>query len=665
MRLAATLLTLAACGAAAHATAPRIRAVDLGGLEARSAALLLSGQEAGDLEASFLARTIEQTPGGATILVVADLVGASLLDAAGPGGSEMIVELYAYALDGAGQPRANLTRAFRLDLRAHRARLETGGVKFLGSLRLPGGATAASLRLLVLHRASGRLALRGLPVSPLAVTAERPGPAAPLLVLEPDGAWLVAADDGRPAAASRDDRIPATRLVATAGSSLPLVVTADDPAAVTGRLLTGDGRPLDDAALGEDRPAVEALAGGGLALRLSGLPPGSYLLEIDGGGGAEPPLRLPLELVPAQLAAGTPWFGRPAADEPELSPGSLDPPAVSRSALAQRALAAYHRAFELWLAGDVDQALAVMRRFETEATAAGNAVALSIEEGQVRAAAELVAGNGEALVPLMGLHELLFRSYQQHGGHMLANHSQRLAGEFARLYAARGGREEGRIAALVQVSLAGWRQEIGTRIAAQATFERALELDPRQPEALLALAALHESFAHYDTAVELLQRLERAGAMSPPARIRLAVNLGRMGSERPALRLLRELTAAEPEWVSRLAYQEWARLLTGTGRAAEALPVLVEARERYPDDQALTLQQAALLDKLGKPLAGQRVLAAIDDLTGDRGESPRLRYSALPSQQITAARARLTRAAVDRLPEVLATAGKLRGEAAP
>ena len=145
----------------ARASAGEIPTVELGGIEARSAALLLSGQEAGGLEASFLALPLS-LPAGATaaegtpILVVADLVGASLLEAVTA--PQMIVEVYAYVLDNEGVLRATLTRAFRLDLVARRAALEGGGVKFLARVDLPGGATAGSVRLLVLHRASGRFA---------------------------------------------------------------------------------------------------------------------------------------------------------------------------------------------------------------------------------------------------------------------------------------------------------------------------------------------------------------------------------------------------------------------------------------------------------------------------------------------------------------------------
>ena len=644
---------LAAIGPTAiRATAVEIRAVDLGGLEARSAALLLSGQEAGDLEASFLARSVASPEAESSILVVADLVGASLLEAAA--GAEMIVEVYAYALDEAGQPRATLTRAFRLDLSAHQAGLETGGVKFLGRIELPAGIAASTLRLLVLHRASGRLALRTLSLSSAAAQPEEPGSQTRISVLERADSWLVAGgtDDSR-TAVSEGRWLPATRLVATAGGSLSLGLAAEDPASIVGRILDTEGQPLGDLDLRLPRAPGVGLAALEALVELSQWPPGSYLLEIVGGAGPEAVLRLPLELVPEQLAEGAAWFQSLPARKEEVAATDTGPRVAGRWALIGRALAAYQRAFDSWLAGGPEDALAELRRFEAGATSIANSVSLSIEEGQIRAAAKLVTADEEALVPLMCLHELLYRFYRTHDEPRLATHSQRLASEFARLYAARSGRDAGRIAALVQVSLAGVRQDSGARHAAQSAFERALELDPRQPEALLGLAALHESFAHYDTTVELLRRLDRAGALSPAAKIRLAVNLGRVGSTRQALELLGELADAQPEWISRLAYQERARLLAGSQRADEALPVLVEARQRYPDDQALTIQQAALLDQLGQPLAGQRVLAAIDDLTADRGDSPRLRYSALPSRQIEAARTRLARAAVERLPGVL------------
>ena len=528
--------------AAAPASASEVRTVDLGGIEARSAALLLSGAETGELEASFLARPLAPSPAGTAIQLVADLVGASLLEAAA--GPQMIVEVYAYALDDAGQPRATLTRAFRIDLPVHRAQLETGGVKFLGSMALPAGIAVHTLRLLVLHRASGRFALRTLPLPPTIAQPEAADARTRPTVLEHADPWILASggDSLRPTA-DKDLWLPATRLVATAGGSLSLGLAVADTAGVVGQLLDMDGQLLGNLNLRSPRAPENGLSAREIVLQLSEWPPGSYLLEVAGDGRSEPAPRLPLELVSEQLAVGTAWFQRPPAPEEqvEVGPGTQ---LGGRSALAQLALAAYHRAFESWLAGSLEDALAELRRFETGATSSSNSVGLSIEEGQVRAAAELVAEDDEALVPLMCLHELLFRQYQKNDSYLLATHAQRLASEFARLYAARGGPEAGRIAALVQVSLAGLRQEIGARSAAQSTFENALELDPRQPAALLGLAALHESFAHYETAVELLRRLDRVGAMSPAAKIRLAVNLGRVGSTRQALELLGELAGA-------------------------------------------------------------------------------------------------------------------------
>ena len=57
-----------AAASAARSAAGEIPTVDLGGLEARSAALLLSGQEAGDLGASFLAVPLAGPDGGQRLL---------------------------------------------------------------------------------------------------------------------------------------------------------------------------------------------------------------------------------------------------------------------------------------------------------------------------------------------------------------------------------------------------------------------------------------------------------------------------------------------------------------------------------------------------------------------------------------------------------------------
>ena len=640
------------------AAAAEVATVDLRGLEARSAALLLSGQQTGELAASFLARPLAATATAEPILLVADIVGASLLE--GAGGAETILEVYAYALAD-GQPRATLSRAFRIDLAAHRALLETGGVKFLGELAPPAGARVEALRLLVLHRASGRFALRTVPLAATAGDDDRIDRPPPLL-LEPAASWLVA-----DAAERRwpTGLVPATRL--TAGND-ELEVTLGhgaSPSAPVARLLDAAGEPLAALAVEAAPGPSAAPATSELLLDLSATAPGTYLLEI-GGGAAGPAARLPLEIRPGPLATGTPWFHRPpAAEEEEVVAATADAPPAGRSALAAQALESYRRAFEGWLEGDLDRAAAELQRFETGAIHDGAGAAKELENALVRAAAEMAARDAEVLVPLMCLHERLFRLYRASDRLLLASHARRMALEFARLHAQRGGREAKRLAALVPVSVAGARQELGSRNGAQVAFEHALELDPGQPEALLGLAALHESFAHYEITVELLRRHGRRRDLPADSRLRLAINLDRVGSTRPAMDHLRELLEAQPEWVSRLAHQELARLLADGGRGDEAVALLGEARRRYPEDQRLIIQQAALLDALGKPLAGQRVLAELDEVSGDPGDSPRLRYSTLPSGQIEAARARLSRAARERLAGVLERAGDLRAGAAP
>lgn len=673
--------------AAAHSSVGELPTVDLGGIEARSAALLLSGQETGDLEASFLAQLIATPEEGTSILVVADLAGASLLE--GTTEPRPVIEVYAYALDAAGALRATLTRAFRLDLATHRAALESGGVKFLARLDLPGGAIASSLRLLVLHRASGRLALRTLPLASPELPTEPPVEAAasiaPLLVLEDSARWLVAriATEELPLALADDSLLPATHLVATGGGllSLRLAIGSGQPQPMA-RLLDSSGGLLADLqtagspARAADPPALDTVLDVpldtaldvvlDLVLDLAAWGPESYLLEFAAGNEPGRVLRLPIDLVGEQLADGAIWFDRPPPPEadPVVAPASR-PTRRGRSALQRMALSAYKRTLDVWQRDDLEAAAAELSRFEAGAITMADEGGEGIEVAQSRASAELAQLNIESLVPLMCLHERLFRYYYGRESYLLATHSRRMALGMAQLYAERGGDRANRTAALVLVSLAGLRQEMGARLDAFAAFESALDMDSRQPEALLGLAVLHESLSHYETTVDLLRRLDRTGPMSPAAKIRLAINLGRVGSAKQAITLLEGLVDAQAEWISKLAYQERARLLIRGQRADEALATLVAARERYPDDQGLTLQQAALLDKLGKPLAGQRVLAQVDALAGDRGESPRLRYSAMPTAEIEAARRRLARAAAERLAGVMESAGALQDADAP
>jgi len=95
-------LRLPASGGTAGPGAARA-AIDLGGLDARSAALMLSAQDAGDLDVAALAVPLPMADGGgrSRVTLVVDAGGASLLAAVPEEAAELITEVYAYAVGAA------------------------------------------------------------------------------------------------------------------------------------------------------------------------------------------------------------------------------------------------------------------------------------------------------------------------------------------------------------------------------------------------------------------------------------------------------------------------------------------------------------------------------------------------------------------------------------
>ncbi|MDY7093723.1 MAG: tetratricopeptide repeat protein [Acidobacteriota bacterium] len=157
------------------AALPEIESVAAGGLDTRAAALLLSGQEGGDLPSAVAAfpRPAEKSGAGGVDLIV-DLAGGGLLEGLAED-QPLIVEIYAYALDqssehggpgsspgSGGGVRGYLTQAFFIEDEELRSQLASVGVKFLGHLPLPPGTY--SLRVMVLHRRADRFSLEVLPV---------------------------------------------------------------------------------------------------------------------------------------------------------------------------------------------------------------------------------------------------------------------------------------------------------------------------------------------------------------------------------------------------------------------------------------------------------------------------------------------------------------------
>ena len=634
-RLLILLAALAFSGAfAARADVP---AFDLGGLDTRSAALMLSAQEAGDLAVSALAIPLPDPAGGrqSRMTVVVEIDGGSLLEAVPAGDGELITEVYAYAVDSEGGLIASLTQAFRLDLERLRPRLAGGGVKFFGTLELPPGDY--SLRVLVLQRSSGRLGLRILTATAPIWGSE---PVLAPVRREPAAGWILVRAAGEtpafPVTVAGEPWVPSARIRLDSGER-------------AGYLLLGRG-------LGR-RPRLHLLAAGGEELAELGL---GDLRPVAGG---PPGLEiLAAELDAADLYAGeyrlrvSTTAGTAQAPLTVRSAGGPQPPAAAESRgltvrqsrgreaeleRLEQLREAYQRTFDGLASDERGTALAPLTAVHRERIGSRSVTEQKrLARAELEVAWELAGSDPERLLVVIHIHEELYRRYHRQRRYLLATHSRKLIGALAELYSERSrSSQASHLVASALVSLAGYLHQIGSRPAANDAYLQALDYDPVHPAALIGLASIQEFYGLYDRAVVLLGRLVKQTPADTQARLRLGVNLKRQGKPKRAIDHL-EAAATEPgpEWVAAVAAQELASLHADNDRLEEAITVLEAAATAHPDHQRLTLQWAALLDRAGRHADALGVLDRLDPVAGIDASSPRLIYTQPPAAAITAAR---------------------------
>ncbi len=623
-----------------------LAAIELGGLDTRSAALMLSAQEAGDLEVSALAIPLPDPAdsGKSRVTLVVDVGDAALLDAAAArptaAGRTLIVEVYAYALDGDNALIDSLTQAFRLDLERHHPLLSAGGggVKFFGDLDLPAGSY--SLRVLVLQRSSGRLGLR---ILPLEVPSWGAGPLLlPPVRREPPAGWILVQTAGRapafPVSVDGQPWVPSARRELDAGERAGYLLLGreldrglraqlvDESHAAQAEIGLGDLRPVAGGA-----PGLEALAA---EIDAAAVEAGEYRLRISAADGPAAVDSVPLVVRPS---AG----GRPESAEPD---GLSRRDSRGRQAAFERLEAVRHgydQALDRLAAGDRAGALEPLIEIERSRIGSGSAEEQKrLATAQLEIARELSGPSPEQLLAVIRIHEALYRRYHRQQRYLLATHSRQVVSLLAELYLVRSRSPRAdHLVACALASLAGYLQQTGALPAAELAYLDALAHDPDHPAALIGLAAIQESFGQYEHASVLLQRLHKQQPDDTQARLRLGVNLRRLDKARRAVdHLSAAISEPGPEWVAAVAAQELAGLHAGEKRLGDAIAVLEEAAARHSENQRLKVQLAALLDHAGRRGEALTVLDGLDPTAGSDASSPRLVYSRAPTAAITAAR---------------------------
>jgi VWFA-related protein len=262
--------------------------------------LITGGSAGNDIPARLLVAPFAAEAGVSQVPVILEIPGPALL--AGDTGDRTGVQIYAYANDPEGKLADYVTQDVGLDLGKARSSIESGGIKFYGTLFLaPGDYT---VRALVRNATTGR---SGLQTALVRVPAIPGGPAVvlPPLFQEAPGRWVMTKAAPRPDAAARapdypfavagESFIPAALPALGNGTETRVAVftynfggTEKDALQVRSEIVSADGstRPVE-LKLARDSAGER---GGGRKLLFTfkpeGLSPGRYALKVAVAGPA-------------------------------------------------------------------------------------------------------------------------------------------------------------------------------------------------------------------------------------------------------------------------------------------------------------------------------------------------------------------------------------------
>ncbi len=325
--------------------------------------------------------------------------------------------------------------------------------------------------------------------------------------------------------------------------------------------------------------------------------------------------------------------------------------AITTPAAAQAdPAAAYRELLGQYAGGREEEALQRLRELEAALSAApGLERARGVQIGLVKA---LPLAVPEALLPVIALHESASLAYQRRSSEGLAAHSRTMMFRLCELFAASSTTaDDRRVASDLFASLGGYFHQTSAGSTGLNLFKRSLALDPSNEAALLGAATASEQHGRYDRALGYLERLRRAHPENAEGRLRLAINLGRVGRSGEAIAILEGLPETDaPVWILSLAHQALARLHIDELRMDDAHQALLAGMARIPVDPALAIALAYAAERKAVEGDGSDLFAVLERSARSSGRPPRYRYSRDPVEVFERARTRLRRRAREARP---------------
>ena len=503
--------------------AEEIRSQRIGGLKAEIAALIVSGQEGGEIDMAVAAQPAPGSEaGGPEIHLWIEARGESI----SPEASLERLEFYAYALTPTSGVAASLLETVVVDREAA-TRLRTHGLRFSAELAVPPGSY--SLRVLVKEVGSGRMGARTLAVEVPDYAALEPRLLAPLNVA-PVEDWFAV----RPARASSREVARTPRAVLAANSEVAVTTLLLGGGTVSTETveIIASGTTLPATVLAENH--VSRLGGDELTIQFdtSELAVGRHEIHVRlPESGLESPIR---SVFVAAIEQPTSWVS--------LNPSGALTSAPARAAVDTRTKRQRKARLDQKVEGDAYRnALAALgddslenpareadrllwafeRRILREKTAD---ILPDLERLEAKISEELAERSPSALAPIIQLHNRAYTRYFERREFLLSTFSRRTLVRLGNLYLRLvGNRPEQSHGADVFTHLGAELQLRDHGRLALEMFKRALEAEPEHRAAQIGLAMIYERAEAYEDAIYAFKQVLKTDPDAWEARLRLAI----------------------------------------------------------------------------------------------------------------------------------------------
>lgn len=627
-----------------------VEAFEVGAVEARTGALLLSGQAGGDVEGVMIWTLSHRSADGlAKVPFVVEVDGRSLL--AGHVGADIVIGFYAYVVTDDGVIVDHIAQGLIMESDIYGDDIVNSGLKFVGQTALPPGNYA--LRVMVRNQRTGSFYMSW-DLLTLPSVDDQSLQLLPPLVPEPGREWTVARQTGVEALVTLDDEArisPAARPVLLADRPWEVWLGGggwEENTNIAVRIVNKLGRTVSEPIVFREGPTVGDFAFQRVTLSPVDVPPGTYTLVVTlSDDVANQVLRRGLEIVVADDGGLTTWVAarkRESVGQPAIVTQEEPLPRLSKKKIR----AGYRRALIVLGGGDMLAARRQVATLERQALADPSQRAVSdLGESEYAVSKDIAKKHPECLMPMALLHRDLYQSYVARQEGALVVHSRKMTISYA-LQLARLMPENGFSEALM-VNLAADLAQIGALSAARDLLEQTVRLSPGFHPALLSLGFSLEQSGEYEEAAATYRRLVDAHSSSAEGLLRLGINQIRIGRGKQGIGLLQRLLSEEATpWLQAIAAQELVRYYMRENLVSEAERSARLAIELMPNDQRLRILLGAILEQSGRH---NEALVTLTDLpTATRGVSPRARYTEWPSLGVRASQAELAARAREAMP---------------